>query len=184
MLPKTGQAGPFRQVFALPENGAPEGLERWYSFDWGNVHFVALDTENLDSSQVQWLTHDLENSNLPFTVAYMHRPAYSSGHHGSSSLVRRTLSPIFEKYGVQVAFAGHDHDYERTRDLGGVTYIVTGGGGASTRFVGTSSFTAFSEDVLHFVYGEADSDEMLLHAIDGVGREFDSVRLRARPTRD
>jgi hypothetical protein len=40
-----------------------------------------------------------------------------------------------------------------------------------------SSFTAFSEDVIHFVYGEVTSGTLTLHAIDAVGREFDSLRL-------
>src|SRR5262245_33163176 len=58
LYPQTGNhdyhsegAAPFREAFALPENGGPEGLERWYSFDWGDVHFVALDTERTGRSR-------------------------------------------------------------------------------------------------------------------------------------
>ncbi len=171
------RAAPYQEVFALPENGAPDGLERWYSFDWGEVHFVALDTEAVNDAQVRWLEQDLAHNALPLTVAYMHRPAYSSGYHGSDKKVRAAFSPLFEKYGVQVVFSGHDHDYERTRPISGVTYIVTGGGGTETRHVKRSSFTAYSEDVLHFVYGELRDHVLVLHAIDGVGREFDSVRI-------
>jgi acid phosphatase type 7 len=54
---------------------------------------------------------------------------------------------------------------------------VTGGGGRGTRAVGSSKFTAFSEDVLHFVQVEVHADELFVHAVDGVGREFDSLRL-------
>jgi 3',5'-cyclic AMP phosphodiesterase CpdA len=175
---ETNAAAPYRQVFALPENGGPEGRERWYSFDWGDVHFVALDTERVDAAQIRWLERDLSDNTLPWTIAYMHRPPYSSGTHGGSRAVRDAFVPVFEAHGVQVVFSGHDHDYERTHTINGVTYVVTGGGGHGTRAVGRSSFTAFSEDVLHFVYGELDSGALVLHAIDAVGREFDSVRVQ------
>src|SRR5690606_30944688 len=59
---KTDDAAPFRQVFSLFENGGPQGDERWYSFDWGDVHFVALDTEQVVEAQVQWLEQDLASN--------------------------------------------------------------------------------------------------------------------------
>ncbi len=175
---KTQAAAPYRQVFELPGNGSADTHERWYSFDWGDVHFVALDTERVGDQQIDWLEKDLASNSLTWTVAYLHRPPYSSGFHGSSTGVRRAFSPLFEEYGVQVVFAGHDHDYERTKPIGGVTYVVTGGGGLSTRSVGRSSYTAFSEDALHFVFAEVKESAMVLHAVDGVGREFDSVLIK------
>jgi Icc-related predicted phosphoesterase len=170
----TDDAAPFRRVFSLFENGGPEGTERWYSFDWGSVHFVVLDTEQVGDTQVKWLDEDLAANDLPFTVAVAHRPPYSSGHHGSERHVRKAFSPVFERHGVQLVLLGHEHDYERTKDLDGVTYVVAGGGGRGTRPVGESDFTAVSDRVAHFVYVEADSDGMRLVAIDATGQEFDS----------
>jgi hypothetical protein len=80
-----------------------------------------------------------------------------------------------QKHGVQLVLAGHDHNYERVKPQHGITHVVTGGGGVGTREVGKSSFTAISEDVIHFVQVEVLQDELILHAIDGMGREFDSV---------
>ncbi len=57
----------------------------------------------------------------------------------------------------------------------GVAYVVTGGGGRGTRPVGSSSFTAFAADVIHFLYLEVGVDELVMHAIDGTGAEFDSM---------
>jgi hypothetical protein len=57
----------------------------------------------------------------------------------------------------------------------GIQDVVTGGGGIGTRPVGSASFTAFSEAVIHFVYVESTVDEMVLHAIDGTGAEFDAA---------
>jgi hypothetical protein len=105
----------------------------------------------------------------------MHRPPYSSGVHGSDTGLRAKLAPVLEKHHVQLVLAGHDHDYERMKPQNGVSYVVTGGGGVGTRSVGTSSFTAFSSEVIHFVYVEVGADELVLHAIDATGQEFDSM---------
>jgi hypothetical protein len=148
------------------------------------VHFVALDTEQLGETQTGWLAQDLAQNELPWTVVYLHRPPFSSGYHGSSGQVRAAFSSLFEQHGVQVVFAGHDHNYERTQPINGVTYVVTGAGGHGTRRVGRSSFTAYSENVLHFVHGEVQGDTLLLHAIDAGGREFDSVSIAQDPERD
>jgi acid phosphatase type 7 len=176
----TEGAKPFRDVFMLPENGGPGGNERWFSFDWGQVHFVGLDTERMGSEQAAWLAEDLARSTKPWKIAYAHRPPFSSGHHGSSAAFRAYFHPILAKYGVQLVLNGHEHNYERIKPQDGVTYVVTGGGGRGTRSVGTSSFTAFSVDVLHFVQVEVFADRLIIHAIDGTGRQFDSA-LIARP---
>lgn len=105
----------------------------------------------------------------------MHRPPYSSGLHGSDIALRELIAPVAEKHHVQLVLAGHDHDYERMIPQHGVAYVVTGGGGKGTYDVGSSSFSAFSEEVIHFVYIEVGIDELVLHAIDATGVEFDSM---------
>jgi 3',5'-cyclic AMP phosphodiesterase CpdA len=174
----TDDAAPFREAFALPENGGPEGLERWYSFDWGDAHFVALDTERTGATQAAWLDADLASNRLPWTVVYGHKPPFSSGEHGSDGAFRRHFVPVLERHGVRLVLSGHDHHYERSKSQNGVTYVVTGGGGVGTRSMGWSDFTAFGDPVIHFIYVTIEGDELALHAIDGVGNEFDSLVLR------
>jgi acid phosphatase type 7 len=168
---RTNSGAPFREVFNLPGDSG----EKWYSFDWGRVHFVALDTEADYATQAAWLDRDLAATELPWKIVYLHRPPYSSGHHGSDTTLRNKLTPVLQKHGVQLLLAGHDHDYERMVPQNGVAYVVTGGGGIGTREVGKSSFTAFAEDVIHFVSVEVGVDDLILHAIDATGREFDSM---------
>jgi hypothetical protein len=168
---RTMNGAPFRAVFALPGDSG----EKWYSYDWGRIHFAVLDTEADYKTQAAWLDTDLAATALPWKIVYFHKPPYSSGEHGSDMSLRNTMAPIFEKHHVQLVLAGHDHDYERMTPQRGVQYVVTGGGGVGTRPVGTSSFTAFSEDVIHFVYADVRPDELVLHAIDATGAEFDSV---------
>ncbi len=173
----TNDAEPYRQVFALPENGGSAGRERWYSFDWGNVHFVALDTERIGAEQAAWLDADLSRNRQPWVIVTGHRPAFSSGAHGSSRGVQEYFVPLFEKYQVPLVIAGHDHNYERTVAINGVTYLVAGAGGVGTRSVGVSPFTSFSQQVSHFVYVIIENDTLVAHAIDGSGAEFDTLKI-------
>jgi calcineurin-like phosphoesterase family protein len=173
----TDAAAPYRQVFALPDNGGPDGVERWFSYDWGDIHLVALDTERVGVEQSSWLERDLGATARAWKVVYMHKPPYSSGTHGSSLDVRAAFSPLFERFGVQLVVSGHDHDYERMKPIAGVTYIVSGGGGFSLRAVGSSDFTAHSESTFHFLHADLQGDTMLLRAIDTSGNVIDSVRI-------
>lgn len=168
---ETMSGAPFRGVWSLPT----ASTNKYYSYDWGRVHFVALDTEAGYATQAKWLEQDLASTSLPWKIVYFHRPPYSSGEHGSDLSLRAAWAPIFERHGVQLVLAGHDHDYERITPQNGVAYVVTGGGGIGTRPVGRSSFTAFAEDVIHFVYVEVGIDTAVLHAIDATGTEFDSA---------
>jgi 3',5'-cyclic AMP phosphodiesterase CpdA len=168
---QTASARPFRDVFNLP---AANG-EKWYSYDWGSVHFVALDTEADYKTQTTWLDSDLAATKQPWKIVYMHRPPYSSGEHGSDTKLRDLLAPVLARHGVQLVLAGHDHNYERIAPQRGTYYVVTGGGGRGTRPVSSNSWTELAVDVIHFVYGEVNADEMVLHAIDATGKEFDSV---------
>lgn len=168
----------FRKVMSLPENGGPEADEGWYSFDWGDVHIVGLDTERVGSTQAAWLEQDLAaHTDAPWTIVMLHRPPYSSGEHGDTASVKQWFVPIFERAGVDLVLAGHDHNYERFEPKNGVVYLVTGGGGRGTRPVDPGADTAYAEDVIHLVHLTATPTELTGWAIDAVGGVFDTFRI-------
>jgi hypothetical protein len=176
---ETADAAPFRQVFVLPENGGPGGVERWYSYDWGDVHLVALDTERTGPAQAAWLEGDLAANQRPWTIVYGHKPPHSSGEHGGDPEFSRWFIPILRAHRVPLVLSGHDHHYERSQPIDGTTYIVTGGGGRGVRELGAPEPTsAFAEAVIHFVVVTVEGDTLTVHAIDGAGREFDSAVIR------
>ncbi len=180
----------YTDVYSLPGNAPPGHREKYYSFDWGNAHFVALDTNQdytVGSTQHNWLVSDLRNSSRPWTFVFFHHPPYSSGLTSSVHRVRQHLVPVFEAYGVDVVLNGHDHDYERTCPIrdeacttpqdGGIVYVVTGGGGASLRNVGSSWFTAYSDSTYHFVRIAVYGCRLRLDAIATNGDVFDSYEI-------
>jgi acid phosphatase type 7 len=148
----TNQAQPYLDNMYLPANN-PQGSERYYSFDWGPVHFLSLDSNcavglaSADrctlAAQKAWAESDLAANTRPWVVAFFHHPSWSSGEHGSQLTLRRQFGPLFEKYGVDLVLTGHDHDYERSKAMfgdavasggqRGIPYLVVGSGGATLR---------------------------------------------------
>jgi len=158
------------------------GNERWYSFDYGNVHFIALQIDGFadytpGSEQYQWLENDLAHTNQAWKVVFFHIPPYSSGAHGSDLQVRAALEPLFISHTVDLVFNGHDHNYERSV-TGTVTYIVTGGGGAplySQSYTNPASvyFTSTYHSVLVSVTGSL----LVVSAVRADGIRFDEFTL-------
>jgi len=181
----------YTDVYHLPGNAPPGDAEEYYSFDWGTVHIIALDTNqdySAGSAQHNWLVNDLQANTQPWKFAFFHHPAYSSGIHGSTPEVQTHLVPIFETYGVDVVFYGHDHHYERSCPIlngacttpqdGGVVYYVTGGGGAPLYPALGAWFTAYhSYTRYHFVKVDLDDCLLRLQAVDADGNLFDSYEI-------
>jgi 3',5'-cyclic AMP phosphodiesterase CpdA len=122
----------------LTEGGRPEiendafGMKgRYYAWRLGPVRFVVLDSNELDAEQLAWMSKRLERARpAPWTVVVFHHPVHSGGtEHGPTEGFAELFGPRFEDAGVDLVLNGHDHVYSRA-DSGGVTYIVTGGGGA------------------------------------------------------
>jgi 3',5'-cyclic AMP phosphodiesterase CpdA len=128
---KTDQGAPYFEIFSLPidgkTGGKASGTESYYSFNFANIHFVSLDTEvsdrSPDGAMYRWLVADLKANQQDWTVAFFHHPLYSKGRHDSDGKrsvmaeLREHYTPIFETYGVDLIFSGHNHSYERSFPL-------------------------------------------------------------------
>ncbi|TAN45999.1 MAG: hypothetical protein EPN22_00595 [Nitrospirae bacterium] len=113
------------------------------SFDFGNSHFVMLNTEEpgregtISGEQLSWLEKDLEaNKTAANIFIFLHRPLFSavdpllmSGKSFKDKANRDNLHSLFKKYKVKTVFAGHEHLFNDTSKEG-VRYLITGGGGA------------------------------------------------------
>ena len=169
--------------FHLPRND-PRGTGRYYSFDWGNTHFVALNSElyhgdysSSPEEQKAWLERDLKQTRQPWKIAYFHRPMYSSSKHGSDENIREDLEPILVRRKVDLVFGGHDHAYERTVPIYRVTHVVSGGGGKGLYPAGRSEWTAFSKSAHHAVFVRIDGEHLTLEAVEPDGAVLDRLDL-------
>jgi len=133
---------PFLSIYTQPTagecGGVPSGSEKYYSFDYGNIHFVCLDANAFTSNTGQkgdmytWLEADLDSNTNTWLIAFWHHPPYTKGSHDSdteSELIsmREDYVPLLESYGVDLVLCGHSHSYERS-------YLIDGHYGHSSTF--------------------------------------------------
>lgn len=137
------------KTFALPQNG-PDGLkESFYSFDYGNAHFVVLDSNRMGSdgadyeAGISWLASDLQSSNKKWKFVVLHHPPYIVNAGGSNDatiagVLRQYWVPVMEQNGVDMVLMGHEQMYMRTYPLyeeqirekptEGITYLMGNAG--------------------------------------------------------
>ncbi len=135
----TGSASAYLKYFGA---AAGDASKSYYSYDLGAWHLIALNSEivaSLGSPQEKWLRADLAANPKTCTLAYWHKPRFSSGPHGSDVTFRALWQALYD-YGAEVVLNGHDHDYERFAPQNpdgepdsakGIREFVVGTGGAS-----------------------------------------------------
>ena len=132
--------GPYYDMFTLPKSGEAGGIasgtEAYYSFDYGNIHFICLESFETNRAvggpMLTWLQNDLGATNQRWIVAYFHHPPYSKGSHDSDVDIemremRQNALPILEAGGVDLVLTGHSHSYERS-------FLIDGHYGLSSTF--------------------------------------------------
>ena len=121
--------GPYYSTFVLPAageaGGVASGSEAFYSWNYGNTHFISLSGYYDRSStglMAQWLQQDLASpsaTGAQWIVVYWHQPPYTKGTHDSDTEIecremRENINPILEAGGVDLVLNGHSHGYERS----------------------------------------------------------------------
>ena len=151
------QTGVFYDIFSLPSNAEAGGIasntEAYYSFDYANIHFICLNSHDIDRSctgaMYSWLQDDLSATAQEWVVAFWHHPAYTRGSHNSDLDVqliemRENMLPVLEQGGTDLVFYGHSHAYERS-------YLIDG-------HYGFSSELRVDEMILDNGDGQKDGD--------------------------
>lgn len=139
------KADPYLQILALPENG-PQGLEEeFYSFDYANCHIAVMNTcflaENRKAAMGSdweralrevnnWLEEDLSQSKAKWKIVLLHHPPYGMSSDGDPIYhsIRQEWEPILERGRVDLVLCGHQHIYMRTKEIGGITYVIGNSG--------------------------------------------------------
>lgn len=131
-----GPNNDYYDIFSMPTageaGGVASGTEAYYSFDYGNIHFVCLDSEGTDRSSggamLTWLREDVAATAREWVVAFWHHPPYSKGSHDSDNPIdsggrmrdmRENALPILDSLGIDLVLTGHSHGYERSFLLDG-----------------------------------------------------------------
>ncbi|HBB65781.1 MAG: hypothetical protein A2X28_01185 [Elusimicrobia bacterium GWA2_56_46] len=176
----------------------PGGNRFYYSFDYGNSHFIVLDpNENRSfasfdvppqSAQYDWLVRDLESADsrgAGYIFVFLHQPPFSTSwddtYYDGEELLRRHLVPLLEKYKVSLVFSGHAHVYERGA-LNGVAYVITGGAGGALDYAQHKRWEHVSVVLRehHFMQISVNGGSLLAEARGIDGNILDSFTLKKR----
>jgi hypothetical protein len=124
--------GPFFDAYVCPKKGeaggVPSGSESFYSFNYGDIHVICLNSHDIDRSpggaMAKWLVRDLASAKSRWIIGFWHHPPYTKGTHDSDSEeqlveMRKFIMPILENGGVDLVLSGHSHIYERSMLIDG-----------------------------------------------------------------
>jgi hypothetical protein len=194
-------ATPYLAVHSVPTESVPAvDRGRYYSYDWGNVHFVSIDAHQClerairaDGAMLRWLDNDLQSTQQFWRIVYFHYPPYATGQNVNDpqcSWVRQYLVPILENNGVQLVFNGHEHSYQRSLPIRksnfvasdvGTNYFVSGGGGAILYSVPDRPMVAFAKSAYHYLRAEVDGTRITIRSISHEGVELDNCTIAPSP---
>jgi hypothetical protein len=197
---KIGKPIFFTEQFSLPQNGPDSLKNQVYSFDYGPVHLIALDSQSLEQKssgdilalQKPWLEKDLSSSSASWKIAFFHRAPYGVKQGRDEAEIRDAFCPILEKYGVQLVFNAHDHGIKRTypikdgqpvdNPLKGTVYYVTGRSGAKTyEDIEPNEHSAFFYaplDQPNYLIVEGTSEEITVKVVMLDGTVIDTFSIR------
>jgi len=110
------------------------GNDPYYSFDYGNTHFIILDNstvsnyEEMDEIQIEWFTEDLQrNKDKTNIYVFMHKPFWANAiAEGKEDF----MHDLFKEYNVDVVFTGHWHQYAYN-EIDGIEYYLVGSSGGA-----------------------------------------------------
>ncbi|MDR3596403.1 metallophosphoesterase family protein [Clostridium sp.] len=138
----------FTNQFSVPQNGPLGHVGQTYSYNYGNVHFVVLDSQEDEEApgkdsflqeQASWLENDLSKNVQKWTIVMFHKTPYYNKATRNNPAVKDIFTPIIEKHHVDIVFNGHDHGISRTYPINngnyytdyskGTVYYVTGRSG-------------------------------------------------------
>ena len=160
------------------------GGERYYAFRKGDVAFFALDSNYMDPKQLQWVEENLRSSQGKWKICYFHHPLYNDGRsHGPDTDLRSQLVPLFERYGVNAVFSGHEHVYERIRPENNIYYFILGNSGKlMTHDLRQSAqmVKGFDTD-RSFMLVEITGDKLYFQTISRTGQTIDAGALDKPP---
>jgi hypothetical protein len=139
------------------------------------------------------LDNDLRTTRQFWKVVYFHYPPFATGNNVGdvqSMWARKYMVPLFDKYGVQVVFSGHEHSYQRsvpirnsnpvTPDIG-TNYLTSGGGGAILYPTPQVPNVAFAKSDYHYLRVDVDGPRMTVRSIRQDGVELDNYVIAPSP---
>ena len=185
----------YLKMMSLPQNGPVS--EEFYSFDYGNCHFVSLNScflmperrssKNYDKELQKvnrWLEKDLKNSEAKWKFVYMHHPMYPvTDDNEIYGQLRDNWEKLFRNSGVDVVFCGHQHAYMRTEKINGITYVMANSGEKRSYYIDENTkmpdyVEKLYEDDASYVRVDVSDKKIEMEAYNKEGQVVDSCTVQ------
>lgn len=158
---------------------SPSATQDYFSFNYGDVHFLALNTElpyGEDSKQYQFAAADLMAAKQPWKIVFMHKPAYGAGGHGEDPALIVMSQKLFVPNKVNLVLNGHSHMYQHNL-VDGINHLIIGSGGAPLHDPGTAPYTVKSVKDYNFAIIDVSKKTLLITVQNADGKELDSIKI-------
>jgi len=155
------------------------GTEDYYSFDYGNMHVLVLNTMvsyAVGSNQYNFAMADLGSTTKTWKIVSSHFPGYCSGGHGEDAGMITMSQNIFVPKGVDMIISGHSHFYQHNL-VSGIHHMVLGGGGAPLYVPTNAAYTIKSVQDYNFGIVDVTANSFLLKVYNNYNTLLDTVRL-------
>ncbi len=156
----------FNMPTAAEAGGVASGTEKYYSYNYANIHFITLDSygamNNSGSPMYTWLQNDLSANTQRWTIVYYHHAPYTKGSHDSDTEqelinMRQNINPLLEQYHVDLVLNGHSHVNERS-------YLIKGHYGLANTFT-----TAMKVSTATNTFAKSPPYDGTIYAVCGTG---------------
>ncbi|SFT39769.1 Purple acid Phosphatase, N-terminal domain [Selenomonas sp. GACV-9] len=194
----------YLHYFAVPENGSRDFARYYYSFDYGPVHFMVLNSQwdetedfkfGLKEEQIEWLRKDAQQSTKQWKIVLIHKDVLQYRIHNRPerqegiSDVGEAFMPLFEELGIDIVFSAHLHTYRNRghirgnhHDSKGPLYILTGVAG-NVRYPGLWIDHALDERVApqpetdNYLTMDVTKERIVIKCFLPDGQEIDQVEV-------
>lgn len=168
------------QTFTLPTRPGTAD-ERMYSYAWGSVRVVVMDTNitfDAATPSLAYLKAALSDATEPWVVVVGHHPILSASRNRDRADMVEHFLPVLERAGVDLYVSGHDHTYQRLRTPGGMRLVVTGGGGKSLYDLRPHPAIEVMHSTYHWCRVDVLGPILTLRALDLHGTAIDELVLQ------
>lgn len=180
------QAENFKMQFNLPQNGPDRLKGLVYSYDYGDVHFTVLNSQNTEANtdqsvkmgdilaeQAAWLDNDLKSTNKKWKIVFYHKASYysRSSRDVDAEVVKKAFQPIIDKYHVDLVFGGHDHTITRSYPINNNNFVDNTSKGTVYYITGRSGNKNYNDPFKQvwdaYYKNDTDDTNYLLVSVDG-----------------
>ena len=194
----------YLKYFVVPENGSRDFSRYYYSFEYGDVHFIVLNSQwdeseafkpGLLAEQLEWLLEDAGRSSKKWKIALIHKDVLQYRIHNRPerqegiSEVGEAFMPLFDELGIDLVFTAHLHTYRNRghiksfrRDSQGPLYILTGVAG-NVRYPGLwidhelDEVVAPQPETDNYLTMQVTNEEIIVKCFLPNGQEIDKVTM-------